>query len=109
MKKWISGLVLTLATIYAQAEIAPILLEACNAMEPASKRMECLRAANRVEGVPGSALTYNTQPQSAYSAPATKTARVRPSTGPGGATCHVGPRGGTYTITASGRKNYGGC
>ena len=23
--------------------------------------------------------------------------------------CHVGPRGGTYTITASGRKNYGGC
>lgn len=26
-----------------------------------------------------------------------------------GAECHVGPRGGTYTITASGRKNYGGC
>lgn len=24
-------------------------------------------------------------------------------------TCHVGPRGGTYTITPSGRKNYGGC
>lgn len=23
--------------------------------------------------------------------------------------CHVGPRGGTYTITASGKKNYGGC
>ena len=23
--------------------------------------------------------------------------------------CHTGPRGGTYTITASGRKNYGGC
>lgn len=23
--------------------------------------------------------------------------------------CYVGPRGGTYTITASGRKNYGGC
>lgn len=23
--------------------------------------------------------------------------------------CHIGPRGGTYTITASGRKNYGGC
>lgn len=23
--------------------------------------------------------------------------------------CHVGPRGGTYTITRSGRKNYGGC
>jgi len=24
-------------------------------------------------------------------------------------TCHVGPRGGTYTITSSGRKNYNGC
>jgi hypothetical protein len=23
--------------------------------------------------------------------------------------CHVGPRGGTYTITSSGRKNYNGC
>lgn len=23
--------------------------------------------------------------------------------------CYVGPRGGTYTITASGRKNYDGC
>ncbi|WP_211960816.1 YHYH domain-containing protein [Cupriavidus plantarum] len=36
---------------------------------------------------------------------ATKPA-VRPSAGP---TCYTGPRGGTYTITASGRKNYGGC
>jgi len=26
-----------------------------------------------------------------------------------GPTCHTGPRGGTYTITASGRKNYSGC
>ena len=24
-------------------------------------------------------------------------------------TCYVGPRGGAYTITASGRKNYSGC
>jgi hypothetical protein len=24
-------------------------------------------------------------------------------------TCYVGPRGGTYTITKSGRKNYAGC
>jgi hypothetical protein len=23
--------------------------------------------------------------------------------------CFTGPRGGTYTITASGRKNYSGC
>lgn len=26
-----------------------------------------------------------------------------------GQTCLVGPRGGTYTITKSGRKNYAGC
>jgi len=31
---------------------------------------------------------------------------VQPMPGP---TCYVGPRGGTYTITKSGRKNYGGC
>ncbi|WP_460506890.1 YHYH domain-containing protein [Hydrogenophaga soli] len=30
-----------------------------------------------------------------------------PPTLPSG--CHVGPRGGTYTITKSGKKNYGGC
>jgi hypothetical protein len=23
--------------------------------------------------------------------------------------CHVGPRGGSYTVTSGGRKNYGGC
>ena len=26
-----------------------------------------------------------------------------------GPTCYVGPRGGTYTITKSGKKNYSGC
>jgi hypothetical protein len=26
-----------------------------------------------------------------------------------GPTCYTGPRGGTYTITKSGRKNYSGC
>jgi len=35
-----------------------------------------------------------------YRAPAPRVYRPR---------CYVGPRGGTYTITASGRKNYGGC
>ena len=33
----------------------------------------------------------------------------RTATVPGSPTCHVGPRGGTYTITANGRKNYAGC
>jgi hypothetical protein len=31
---------------------------------------------------------------------------ANPSLPPG---CYVGPRGGTYTITKSGRKNYSGC
>ena len=35
-------------------------------------------------------------------------APVAPAKG-GGPTCYVGPRGGTYTITKSGRKNYAGC
>ena len=33
----------------------------------------------------------------------------RTATVPGSPTCHVGPRGGTYTITANGRKNYADC
>jgi hypothetical protein len=28
---------------------------------------------------------------------------------PGRPTCYVGPKGGTYTLTKSGKKNYGGC
>jgi hypothetical protein len=31
---------------------------------------------------------------------------VRPVASP---TCYTGSRGGTYTLTASGKKNYGGC
>lgn len=37
------------------------------------------------------------------------TAAKRSSTRRTSRACYVGPRGGTYTITASGRKNYGGC
>lgn len=32
-----------------------------------------------------------------------------PPNDPARPTCHTGPRGGTYTITPSGRKNYSGC
>ena len=94
------------------AEVAPILLEACNAMQPATKRMECLRAANAVRQDAGPAYRGSTTPQAVFIAPqATKTSRVT-SAAPrstGGQTCYTGPRGGTYTITASGRKNYSGC
>lgn len=59
-------------------------------------------------------------PRAATLAPSTETARSSALsdqsgrsaiTAPaaGGQTCYVGPRGGTYTITASGRKNYSGC
>ena len=49
-----------------------------------------------------------------HRAPAAKPAQkpVEPSNATGdptGTTCYTGPRGGTYTITPSGRKNYKGC
>ena len=101
MKTWITSLGLTLASLATHAQVPPILLEACNAMEPASKRMECLRAANRS----GSGASNGSVAQSAYAAPTT----ARSFAGQRDTTCHVGPRGGTYTVTASGRKNYAGC
>jgi len=97
----------------AWAQTPPILLEACNAMEPASKRLECLRAANGISGGSTGASRSTAMPQSLYT-PSTPSA-PRAAAAPGGSyiaggkTCYVGPRGGTYTITASGRKNYGGC
>lgn len=107
MKKWIFGASLALACVAGQAQVAPILLEACNQMEPASKRMECLRAANSSNS--GSGNFSGSAPQSSYAASPGNAKSFRASAGSGSATCHVGPRGGTYTITASGRKNYGGC
>lgn len=44
-----------------------------------------------------------------YRHPASSTAPHQVTSTSHDRTCHVGPRGGTYTITASGRKNYGGC
>ncbi len=50
----------------------------------------------------GLACEWGTQARriSRYRAPAPRVYRPR---------CYVGPRGGTYTITASGRRNYDGC
>lgn len=106
MMRWMTSLGLALACFAAHAEVPPILLEACNAMEPANKRMECLRAANRSGSSPSSSAVAQ---QPAYAAPTSAVSRTQPSTGTNGATCYTGPRGGTYTITASGRKNYAGC
>ena len=101
------------APICVQASPPEILLEACNLLDAAPKRLECLRAATRLNQTEPhfNAQPSTSAPLAAYSAPpATKAAKssVRPATS-SGATCYVGPRGGTYTITASGRKNYGGC
>ena len=41
-----------------------------------------------------------------YRPPAPRISTPRRSSGD---TCYTGPRGGTYTITASGNKNYSGC
>lgn len=100
--------------VCALAQVPTVLIEACSQLEPTSKRVECLKAANGQASARSSSQT----PQSAYAPPARPTspsaAQLAPSpntsyTSPGGKTCYVGPRGGTYTITKSGRKNYGGC
>lgn len=102
------------APIHVFAQVPTVLIEACSQLEPASKRVECLKAANGQ----APARSSTQAPQSAYAPPAQypspSGAQFAPTpntsyTGPGGKTCYVGPRGGTYTITKSGRKNYGGC
>ncbi|MBN9370976.1 hypothetical protein [Hydrogenophaga sp.] len=114
-KRGLVGLaMLTASPAYVLAQVPAILLEACSQLEPASKRVECLKAASGQ----APARSSSQAPQSAYAPPARTaspgTAQFAPVpntsyTSPGGKTCFVGPRGGTYTITKSGKKNYGGC
>jgi|GEM_PF-1884324 len=47
-----------------------------------------------------------TKKRYSYKAPAPRRATTARRSSSG---CYTGPRGGRYTITASGRKNYGGC
>ncbi|MCL4182824.1 MAG: hypothetical protein KJ011_05195 [Burkholderiaceae bacterium] len=58
-----------------------------------------------LEGAASSRSPATTAPTANFVAPRT-TAPAQRELPPG---CYVGPRGGTYTITKSGRKNYGGC
>ncbi len=61
---------------------------------------------HRAPGSPSvSRLAADTPP----TAQASARSRTAVDAAPARPTCYVGPRGGTYTITASGRKNYGGC
>lgn len=109
MKKMIAVAVVLVAAASVHAQISPVLLEACNAMEPASKRLECLRAAGAVRSDVGSTTAARTSSTSTRSATQQFATAPAPKTTSSGAVCYTGPRGGTYTITASGRKNYSGC
>lgn len=49
-------------------------------------------------------------PRPASPSPSPPAARLTPDRGASlPPACHVGPRGGRYTISPSGRKNYGAC
>lgn len=99
----------------AHASAPSILLEACNLFDDRAKRLECLRAANShssgeqmpTRQVPAQVSTPNSL--AGFDAASSPSRSRAPSRSSGGATCYTGPRGGTYTITASGRKNYSGC
>ncbi|QEZ44161.1 YHYH domain-containing protein [Cupriavidus oxalaticus] len=53
--------------------------------------------------------SLRTNPGSHYESAKSPSSFVKAPNSFAGPTCYTGPRGGTYTITASGRKNYGGC
>lgn len=63
------------------------------------------RKSSQTTRPPTSASTA-TKPQGLAPASPSAVAPTRQALPPG---CYVGPRGGTYTITKSGRKNYSGC
>lgn len=70
----------------------------CHRAQQASMPMQSQLVAEEPSGKRGQ--------QESIGSPRTQRIRTDDSAGP---TCYTGPRGGTYTITASGRKNYGGC
>lgn len=89
-----AAVVLPVLTLCASAiaRVPPVLLEACNAVEPAHKRLQCLRAANDQNVA---------KPQPV----ATSRHVIRPNP----PLCYIERGGGSYAITADGRKDYGGC
>lgn len=105
--------VIAFGGLSAWGQVAPILLQACGQMEPASKRSECLRAANQVPPAGETAgPSRRVGASSALAGPAAQHHAPKKSkslVAGTGQTCYTGPRGGTYTITKSGRKNYSGC
>lgn len=57
----------------------------------------------------GYACEWGAYVRASYSKYRTKATVYKPARTYRSSGCYVGPRGGTYTITASGNKNYGGC
>lgn len=125
MPSLLKALGLLMVCTAAQAGTAPILLEACNLFDERDKRLACLRAANGLGADNPAAHPGTSRPSRSAPVPAAVPQALgsfesgvhqagsngarSPARTSGGATCYTGPRGGTYTITASGRKNYGGC
>jgi Excalibur calcium-binding domain len=57
----------------------------------------------------GYACEWGAYVRASYSKYKPKTSAYKPARAYLSSGCYVGPRGGTYTITVSGKKNYGGC
>lgn len=60
-------------------------------------------------GMPLVAPSIQPRPPAAVRAPLPAVAPAQETLTRPTSNCYVGPRGGTYTITKSGKKNYGGC
>ena len=70
----------------------------------------CHRAQQAVAPMPSHLLADD--PSSAHKVQKTSAktqSRQRLTDDSNGPTCYTGPRGGTYTLTSSGNKNYSGC
>lgn len=95
----------------------------CGQLPTFTQRVECIRSLD-TKPSPSSPTSLGSSPASSESvrpAPVARTtpdrmerpianqSKVQISPARGDGTCHTGPRGGAYTITDSGRKNYSGC
>lgn len=96
MKKILAACV-ALASVAAHSHGGGLDAEGCHMNRKTGER-HCHRG--------GAAAAPTAAPQRQETAQVQRAAPARPGLPPG---CHVGPRGDTYTITKSGRKNYSGC
>lgn len=100
MRQFIAGL-LAVGPVLCVAHVGGLNSEGCHTNHKTGD-YHCHRGA--VRPAQQMAPVERPQPRGFYSQQA-----YQPRQAPGRPTCYTGPRGGTYTITASGRKNYSGC